>query len=470
MVKLSPLLISPITAFRDWIETNIWDPFWWVILMVIVFWVPFLRPWWWFFAPIILSIELRRLYLWWIAWDFAYPKIKWVVLEMVPPKEVLVPVKAMEDVFSIIFNAVSDMNNFRDIWCDGRLENTPDWMSFEIVSIEGEIHFFARIDSNKKSLLETTLYSHYPEIEIHEVPDYVRNIPQNIPNEEWDLYGEDFILGRNAAYPIKTYEKFFEPQGEKISVEEKRIEPMNSLLEMLARFGKGEQYWMQIIIMGVYDKDEPEWKSEGEKIIAKLSKRPTKKKKSILSETFETLSNIIIGPQKEGSGDKAKYKFVGSTKSEEGDREMVLTPGEREIITEIENKMKKPAFRTNIRGLYIARRENWNPLHKTIVRSYMPHFSTNNLNYLRFGVLSRTKIQDVFRDRRVFLRSRKMLNNAVARLTPLFPDRRSECAILNAEELATLFHFPVKITGITLPSIVRVESKKGGPPPNLPTE
>ena len=38
---------------------------------------------------------------------------------------------------------------------------------------------------------------------------------------------------------------------------------------------------------------------------------------------------------------------------------MVLTPGERDIITEIENKLKKPVFRTTIRGVYVAKRDNW---------------------------------------------------------------------------------------------------------------
>ena len=469
MAKISPLIISPIKSFWEWIKGSIWDSFWWVILMAIVFLAPFLRPWWWIFVPVFLSIELRTLYLWWIAWDFAYPKIKWIMLEIIPPKEVLVPIKAMEDIFSVLFNVVSDQANFREIWCDGRLEDAPDWMSFEIVSIEGKIHFFVRVNSNHRSALETALYSHYPEIEIHETSDYVKNVPQNIPNEEWDLYGEDFILGRESAYPIKTYEKFFEPQGERISAEEKRIEPMNSLLEMMAKLGPGEQYWMQIIIHGVFDRDEPEWKNEGQSIIAKLAKRPIKKKKSLLVEVFETISNIILGPQKEGSGEKAKYKF-NVAKSEEGEREMVLTPGEREIITEIENKIKKPVFRTNIKGLYIAKRESWNPSHRIITRGYMSHFSTNNLNFLRFGLITRTKVHDLFRKRRVFLRSRKIFNNAVGRLNPLFPDRRKECAILSTEELATLFHFPVKITGMTLPSIVRVESKKGGPPPNLSTE
>ena len=471
MAKISSLIISPLKSFKNWAKDSIWDPFWWIILMAIVFWLPFLRPWWWVFAPLFLSIELRTLYLWWVYWDNTYPNERWTVLEIIPPKEVLVPIKAMEDVFSILFNVISDVANFREIWCGEELGEAPLWMSFEIVSIEGNIRILARILSKQRGTLESALYSHYPELEIREVEDYAKNVPEDIPNEEWDLYGEDFILGKPAPYPIKTYEKFFEPQGEKISAEEKRIDPINSLLETISKLGPGEQYWMQFIIAGVFDEDEPHWKKEAKEIIAKLANRPIKKPKTLIGDVLETLRNVILGPQKSGSGEKAIYKWVQSSdEGQEGDREMVLTPGEREIITEIENKLKKPVFRTNIRGLYIAKRENWNPANRLAARSYMSHFSTNNLNYLRFGVITRTKVHDVFRQRRVFLRSRKIFGNAVLRFPPLFPNRRKECAILSTEELATLFHFPIKISNLNFPSIERIEHKKGGPPSNLPIE
>ena len=63
-----------------------------------------------------------------------------------------------------------------------------------------------------------------------------------------------------------------------------------------------------------------------------------------------------------------------------------------------------------------------------------------------------------------------MFRNAVLRFTPLYPNREEVAPILNTEELATLFHFPMKITGMLAPSMSYVESKKAGPPPNLPVE
>ena len=42
------------------------------------------------------------------------------------------------------------------------------------------------------SLLKSALYGHYPDIEIREVPDYVKLVPPTVPNDEWDMYGEDW--------------------------------------------------------------------------------------------------------------------------------------------------------------------------------------------------------------------------------------------------------------------------------------
>ena len=177
-----------------------------------------------------------------------------------------------------------------------------------------------------------------------------------------------------------------------------------------------------------------------------------------------------MGPEAEGSGEGAKYSWLPQNKEETGEREMVLTPGEREIITEVENKLKKSAWRTNIRGFYVAKRDNWNSPHRVITRTYMGHFGTANMNTFGFFTPSRPKVHFFLRKRRQFLRARKMFRNAVLRYPPMYPDRQSACPILSSEELATLFHFPIKVAGMTAPSMNKIESKKAGPPPNLPVD
>jgi hypothetical protein len=415
-----------------------------------------------------LSSQLRKLYLWWINWDFAYAKMKWKMLEIVPPKEVLVPLKAMEDVFAVVW-PIWDGGNWRERWCDGELDNSPFWCSWEIVSLEGRVHFYLRILPHHRTTIETALYAHYPDIEIKEVSDYVNLVPPTVPNEEWDLYGEDFYQTREPAYPIKTYEKFFEPQGERISAEEKRIDPIISLLESLSRLGPGEQYWLQFITIPIADSDNS-WREEAQGIVDKVSKRPVKKETTFWEDLWYVLRQLIMGPEKEGSGEKATYKWAEQNKEESGEREMVLTPGERELITDLETKIKKVAFKVVLRGVYIAKRENWKSSNKGLARSYFSHFSQNNLNRLSFSAETRPKIHYIMRQRRSFIRARKMFRNAVLRFTPMFPDREKYCAILSSEELATLYHFPLRVTGMVSPTMSKVESKKAGPPPNLPVE
>ncbi|MEK7124737.1 MAG: hypothetical protein AAB877_03620, partial [Patescibacteria group bacterium] len=244
-----------------------------------------------------------------------------------------------------------------------------------------------------------------------------------------------------------------------------------SLLELMSRLGQGEQFWLQFVFGSVDDNHEPEWREEADKIIAKITKRPVKKKTSFFDDLISVFRGLAIGPEKEGAGEKATYKWAETTAvSETGEREMVLTPGEREILTEIENKLKKPVFRTFIRGFYVAKREFFNSSHKVLTRPYFGHFQTQNMNYIRFSVATRPKTQFIFRKRIPYLRTRRMLRNYVMRFPPHFPDRRKDCNIFSTEELATIFHFPLKITGLVLPTMQRVESKKAGPPPNLPTE
>src|SRR3989344_3329495 len=378
----------------------IWDPFWWVFLMIIVLIVPFLRPWWWIFAPLFLSIELKTLYLWWIGWDHGYSGTKWVMLEIVPPKETLVPVKAMEDVFSTMWGPLFDGANFRELWCEGILGDCPNWMSFEITSIEGRLHFFARVARPHRTALESTLYSYYPDLEIKEVSDYVKGVPQSLPNQEWDMYGEEMVLKQPSPYPIKTFEKFFEPQGERISAEEKRIDPINSLLESMSKLGQGEQYWIQIIFSSTANVYNPEFRAQAKEIIGEITKRPVKKELSLWDEIAHVVRQIVLGHEKEGFGEDASYKWTELAREESGERELLMSPGEREIVTEIENKVKKPVFRTTIRGVYLSKRENWTPSHKTLLRSYVGHFYTDNMNNLNYDKSSRTKVHYLFRKRR----------------------------------------------------------------------
>ncbi|MFA6190623.1 MAG: hypothetical protein WC711_03925 [Candidatus Staskawiczbacteria bacterium] len=449
----------------EWVKKIIWDPFWWVILFIIILWVPFLRVWWWVFLPWMLQAQLKIVYIWYLNWDYDYQKQKWILLEITPLESMLMPLKAMEDVFAAIW-PLMDVANFREKWCDGELAWGPYWCSWELASVEGQIHFYVRALSQHRHSIESSLWGHYPDIEIKEVADYVKLVPPTVPNEEWDMYGEDWDFRREPQYPIKTYPSFFEPQGERISAEEKRIDPIISLLEAMSKLGPGEHYWVQFTTVPVGEKDEPNWQKEGQKIVNKIAKRPEKKEITFFQMLSHTFGELISGPVKDGE----KYSWVPLEIDEETDElRTSLTPGEREVITEVENKLKKPIFRTNIRGVYVAKREAWKASHRVITRTYMGHFSHVHMNSFGFQSKTRPRVHFFMRKRRVFMRARKMFRMAVLRFPPMYPDRQQLCPILSTEEMATLWHFPLRVSGGSL-AMPKIESKKAGPPPNLPIE
>jgi hypothetical protein len=429
-----------------------------------------LKDWWWLIIPIILWFPLESLYFWWIRWEVWYKKFKWIVLEIKFPKEILKPFKAMENVYSMLWGII-DSPNWRERWCEGELPLGGGlWFSFELASFGGEIHFYMRVPENFRVTAESAIYSQYPDAEISLVEDYTKNVPQDIPNKEWDLYGENFTLGRADPYPIKTYSMFFEEKPE-VMKEEKRLDPMDNLLEDLSKAKSGEQIWIQIVTNPVHDGIWP-WRTEGRKIADKIAKRPEKPKpKPMIQEAAEIL---ITGKPTEEKPQK--------TLEELAPLEFKLTPGEKEILTAVENKIKKHGFQTWIRVLHLWKRDEPHTpgLYKTI-RTYFNQFMTENLNYLIYWGPTRTRIHYFLRKRRLYLRKRRQFREYVERFPPLWPRMKGEVwwpfaprgpgirgtCILNIEELATIFHFPAKIITPTLPF---VEAKKAGPPPELPTE
>ena len=435
-----------------------------------------IKNWWWFFFPIITAPLFSFFYLWWLRWEVWYPKLKWIVIKIRPPAETLKPFKAMEDVISIMWG-IYDGPNWRERWCEGELVAGPFWLSFEVASIGGEIGFYMRILEDWQHMVEAAIYSQYPEAEISVVEDYTQNVPQDVPNKEWDLYSEDYTLMRDDIYPFKTYSMFFEEKPE-VAKEEKRIDPIDSFLEALAKLKPAEQFWLQIVAAPITNGDIP-WITRGKKIANRIAKRPEPSpSKSFLEGFFEDVTEIAFG-----------YKAAEPPKKEEGliAPELRLTPGEREILSAIEQKITKQGWKTWMRMVYLYKRnEPYFKGNTKLARTYFNHFMTEHLNTIVFWGATRTRIHYWFRDRRLYLRKRQRFESYVRRLPSLFPRTMMGTPflqpgiirtgpgirgtiILNAEELATLYHFPAKIEALA-PAVRPIQAKKGGPPPSLPIE
>lgn len=412
--------------------------------------VIFLKSWFWLILLVFLYFLVKFFYLWWLRWEIWYKKRKWIVLEVIPPGEIEKPYRAMEDFYNTAWG-VYDKPNWRERECEGEFPIAPFWFSIEIVSWEGKIHFYFRIEQANRRLIESALYAHYPEIEIKQVPDYLLKLPKNLPTQEWDLYGEDFVFLKPDPYPIKTY-KFFEQRPEDLEV--KKLDPIYSFLESASCLKEGEIYIFQIIISPILNIDIP-WIDQGREIADQIAKRPKKEKgpKTLFGHIFRTL----FPPKKE-----PEPKEIIPP-------EMKLTPGEREILSAIEEKISKTAFKVNLRGVYIYKKTAFNKAHRALARSYLSHFATENLNKIIHWGKTRTRIHYWFRKRRLYLRKKRMFEFLVERFPPRYPKLVGPGnLILNSEELATIFHFPLQARKLP-PTVPRVEFKRGEPPTSLPT-
>ena len=271
-------------------------------------------------------------------------KQKSVSLEIKLPKEVLKPIRAMESVITGLAAVLYKPPDWWETWVDGEVQLN---VHLELVSIDGNPHFYIRIPTTSREAAESTIYAQFPEAEIHEVEDYVKMIPQNIPNKDWDLFGSDYRLLKDDAYPIKTYPEF---ETEHETKEEKRIDPIAALMEAFAKMKQGEQFWVQISIEPMGD-DPPfstnltDFVNQAKKLRDKLAKRPEKdeKRKPIIQEAAEIL---IVGKTEEPAREKDVIP-----------PEMKMTPGEKDIVAGIENKISKPAFSVGIRFIYLGKRD-----------------------------------------------------------------------------------------------------------------
>lgn len=413
-----------------------------------------LKSWWWVILPFLLVRPFLFLWLWWRQQVWT-KKVEKTILEVKIPREILKPIKAMESVFSG-FWAIYDPPNWKEKWIEGKYLLT---LSLDIVNIDGQTHFFIRVPEKLKKLIESNVYAQYPDAEIAEVPDYTQAVPQDIPNKEWDLWGCSFQTLKEDIYPIRTYKKFFE---EKEDVkEEKRIDPMAGLLEGLATLKKGEQLWIQFLVKPVTNLESKIVDRAKEKVNELVHRPKKEKQKPIAQEAAEIL---VFGPKEEEK--KEEKELIPP--------EMRLTPGERDEVTAIEDKVSKYCFEVGIRFIYLGRREAFFKPHIRTPLAFFTQFSTQNFNGLKPWGRTITKVTYFFVKRRLLLRKRRLFRLYKSRLPPLFPLKSKPgglegAIILNTEEMASLYHFPSKAVA-QAPFLERLEAKKGEAPPGLPTE
>lgn len=403
----------------------------------------------------------------WVMWlhyiqqDFI-SGIEWVVLEVIPPRDVLRSPKAME---LFITNALYHWSNKggREEFWQGAVWF---WFSLEIVSIDGQVHFYIRTPSRIKSLIETQMYAQYPQSQVKEVEDYTLGVDEISEKSAWMGWGCEFGLLKPEAFPIKTYVDFGLDKDPK---EEYKVDPISPVVELFGSIKKGEQLWLQIVVTP----SKKTWKTEG----TWFGKHDwTEESKKVL----ERLLLPYTSKRDEPGTNLVKLARV----------EVRVPDHLKNVVKRVNEKPNKLGFDTGIRLMYVAKKEVFDMSTRRNIRLIFRQYAnpdSNGLNRMNStqgdaysGIFSASpetvkvlanRMLGNYRDRDFFhspmrqiLFSKDFIPWPLSGI--LKPHFVSQVFTLNTEELATLWHFPGQI--LKVPTLERIESKEAAPPTNLP--
>lgn len=415
----------------------------------------FLGDFWWLWLPLLLLLLTVSIYRQYIETAYEY-SLDWITLELRIPEEMRKSPKTAEQVFAGLHGIWFPLS-WQDRWLRGRFYQ--DHISLEIVSRNGLVSFLIHTPQKYRNLIEAHFYAHYPSAEITEVDDPYAELPVRMPdiNAEYDTWIAELKLTKEDAYPIRLYPEFEESGG---IGEEKRVDPIAGLAESFSILKAGENLITQYIIRPTSDDT---WIKEGQKIVDEKMGRAKPPDAGFLSKFVGWIDSLIPGgatAAKEEEGKKGEKQFAA------------LTPGEQNIVRNIQLKASKLAFECGIRIVYVARKDIFNLGFIGSVIGAFKQFFTSDSNGFTLNIKAFTSdrgflgkylpgkglfAQRLAKGRKALLYFRARRRNWV-----------KKAFILNIEELATIFHLP-SVT-VRAPAVPRIEAKRGAPPTTLPVE
>jgi hypothetical protein len=383
---------------------------------------------------------IRSFWKSWVAYVRAafFAKQKYSVLELRIPKGITKSPLAMEVFITSLFQPGGEGDLIGKYW-DGSVRS---WFSLELVSIDGGVRFFIWTKEKFKDMVETQLYSQFPDIEISDVSDkdYARAV--SFDPDNYQYWGCEFVKSGPSHVPIKTYTAYKLHEDPK---EEFKIDPITPVIEFLGSLRKGEQAWIQICIRA-HGKDRPkpktwfekvDWKHEANEDLKKRMKRDIKidKEKPVNPNTMQ------------------------------------LSKGEKEAVDAIEQNLSKIPFDCGIRAIYLAKTSAFRSSTIAGLSGSFRQYGAQNLNGFKASKVPGMKYP--WQDRsgkKVLSQKKSLLAKYKARAffyEQFIPTGYGGAPfVMTTEELATVYHFPGDVS--KTPTLSRITAKKAEPPANLP--
>jgi hypothetical protein len=288
-------------------------------------------------------------------------------------------------------------------------------ISLEIVANKGMVYFYAAVPVTLVSVVEQALQSAYPNCRIEEVAEH--NIFSPVGKLSGTVGGE-LVLKESASYPIATYTDL-------------KRDSMQPLLNSLATLDKEDGAGIQILLRPAYNG----WTHSSINEASNL--RESKKKRSGMELVFYWLKQILIAPikspEEKEAEDKKKEKPVSGLK--------------QSLAEAIEEKTRHPGYEVLIR---VVASSNITQRAQAILLNIVSTFSL-------FDAPGKNGFK--------YLPDKDVESFITAYILRFFPAEQN-ANILNAIELATLFHFP-DASSIPTTQLARQASKQVDGPRNL---
>lgn len=386
-------------------------------------------------------------------------QFKKVLLAIDVPKGNEQGIEAVENLMTYFHGAHGTFNLIETYW-DGAYQLS---FSLEIVSIDGYTQFLIRTPEVHRNLVESSIYSQYPDAEITEVKDYTEGMPSTFPDDEWDIYGAEFIHQSDEVFPIKTYKEFYTNYG---ATETQFKDPMASLMDLCSSLKKGEQFWYQLVIKPAGFS----WPKDYDKAVKKMLNEKVSEPKgalsglaggffgemmSLINEALRQIADLFLG-----FGESSE-----TVQEEDALRMMNLKPKEKKQVEAIQQKASKLGYDCKQRIIYIAKKDVMNkPKVVGGFVGYIKQLMDMDLNGFKPDLkVTATRANYFFRDMRVRSKKRKIMQGYKDRDTTL----GRKTYLLNIEEMATLWHFPIEAS-VKAPLIQKTPGRKAEPPMALP--
>ncbi|MDP2944507.1 MAG: type IV secretion system DNA-binding domain-containing protein [bacterium] len=313
-----------------------------------------------------------------------------------------------------IFSAIGGLKAQRGFmnWLTGR----SDQFSFEIVANHNRISFYVAAPYDSARYLEQQIHAHYPQAVIEELEDY------NSFSLKGQIAAGYLRPAKSFIFPLKTYQKM-------------DVDPLNSLINILSKLDKDESLAIQYTVRSA----KGSWHRISRRVAASIIKKQSVKNGLRAASVFGRFLH----------GFDAIFKTSKPRNPNDPNDMKKLSVVEEEMLKSIEEKNLKAGLDVNVRVVACARtKEKANVYLENVSSAFMEY---NNFSY--GNVFSRLHKSD----------PDKTIKDFIYRYF-----REPISFLLNSEELASIFHFPLSTT--ETPNIFWLTAKIAPAPATIPTE